>query len=256
MTDNIFDIVVSTRDNQEWIETYLLSYIKFTSDPYRYNIRILDSSTEENYTKLLNIINVFDLNISIIRYDRKIHYHDIWTNGISLCDNRFVLITHADVVYLYKNWDLFLIDKINSNYNLISVSVRWKKYPESVFILSEKKILTVSKFEHSREDEKLIEHGMIMENQNKTLGLQYYIKDNIYCQKYGDIALLDNQEFIYHNYYSSRVKEDNQCPVPPSEPSELAYLNQREDFTKTVITLKNYLLNNCTSSLYNYLINK
>jgi hypothetical protein len=239
MTDHTFDIVVSTRDNQEWIETYLLSYIKFTSNPYRYNIRILDSSTEENYTKLVNIVNAFDLNISIIRYNRTIHYHDIWTNGISLCYNNFVLITHADIVYLYKNWDLFLIEKINTDYNLISVSVRTKKYPESVFILSEKKILTISKFEHSRENQKLIEHGMIMENQKKTLGLHYYIKDSIYYKKYGDIALLDNKEFIYHSYYSSRIKPDTNCPVPYGP--ETTYLSNRQPFDETIKTIKLFL---------------
>jgi hypothetical protein len=251
MTDHTFDIVVSTRDNHEWIETYLLSYIKFTSDPYKYNIHILDSSIEENYITLVDIIDNFDLNIFLKRYSRDIHYHNIWTNGISLCNNDFILITHADIIYLYKNWDLFLLDKINSNYNLISVSVRTKKYPESVFILSEKSIFTDSNFDHSMIDKKLIEHGLILENQKKTSGLDFYIKDSIYYKMYGDIVLLEDKDFLYHSYYSSRIKPESSCPIPDGP--EKNYILNREPFDKTIERLKLFLKSSESLSLKNFL---
>jgi len=83
---------------------------------------------------------------------------------------------------------------------------------------------------------------MIKENHKKTLGLEYYITDSIYYQKYGDIALLDNQEFIYHSYYSSRIKPDTSCPVPDGP--ETTYLSNRQPFNETINTIKLFLQSN------------
>jgi hypothetical protein len=252
----MFDIAISIRDNIEWLKSYLLSYKKNTSNPYNYTIHIIDTSTAENKKEVEDILCLFsDLNIRFYHGNRDIHYHKTWTEVIDKSEKEFVIFTHVDTVYLMKDWDIFLIDQLTNGKTLISVSVRSKIYPESVWICCYRDLLIESGFDHETISGVLVEHGKIKTLHNMTKNNSIYINNVISVPKYGDIALLNNKEFIYHNYYSGRIKTDNQCPVP-SGSSELAYLNQREDFTKTVLLLESYLLRNDTSNLYSYLINQ
>lgn len=248
----MFDIAITTRDNPEWIKPYLISYKKYTSNPYAYTLNIVDTSTKENKLILIDILQSFsDLNINLYYGNRDIHYHETWIESINKSDKNYVLLTHVDIIYLMKNWDLFLIDQIINNKNLISVSVRSKIYPESVWICGEKALLSESGFDHYTINDKQVEHGKIKVLHDLTNKDSLYIADVRPVAKYGDIALVNDEEFIYHNYYSGRIKKDNQCPVPLG--SETSYLEQREDFNKTILILEKYLLTK--NSLYEYLKN-
>lgn len=254
----MFDIVLSTRDNIEWIPIYLNSYKRCTKNIKDYRIIIVDSSTEENRQKLNSIIHdtFFDLDISLEYFSRTKHYHDIWTEGIKLSKKDHVLFTHSDILYLKKDWDIFLKQKIEEGNTLVSVSVRSKNHPESVWICCPKNIFIQSKFSEAIIDNKIIEHGNIeIENNNNPNSKSFYINEvKRISPKYGEIAMLDNFEFIYHNYYSARIKQDSLCPVPNGP--ESAYLEKREQFDKTIIKLEKYnQLNFDTISLYEYLTN-
>jgi len=253
----MFDIILSTRDNIEWISIYLDSYKKYTKFINNYNLIILDSSIENNYLKLIDIIkNYYDLNITVVRFDRHTHFHDIWLQGISLSNKRYVLVTHSDIVYLMPNWDIFLLNKIHDGYSLVSVSVREKIYPESVWICCEKEIFLESKFDQYIYEDRSIEHGNIKYVYNKnTTNKEFYINQLTNLNnKYGDIAILDGKEFIYHNYYSTRIQKDSLCPVP--EGVETIYLHNRESFDKTIEKIRQYLiLDKNDISLAEYLLN-
>ncbi len=249
----MFDVAVSIRDNGEWLKSYLLSYKKYTSNPYNYIIHIIDTSTTENKKEIESILSLFsDLNIRFYNGNRDIHYHKTWVELISKSEKQFVLLTHLDTVYLMKNWDIFLIDQINNGKTLVSVSVRTKKYPESVWICSYKDLLIESEFDHDRINNTFIEHGKIKTLHDLTKNDYAYINRVVHVPKCGDISLLDNEEFIYHNYYSGRIKKHNQCPIPDGP--ETSYLSKREDFTKTINKIEEYLLSNKINTLYEHLI--
>lgn len=248
----MFDIAISIRDNGEWLKSYLLSYKKYTRNPYNYIINIIDTSTIENKKLVEDTLFLFpDLNIRLYHGNRDIHYHKTWTEIIRKSEQQFVLFTHIDIVYLMKDWDIFLIDQLANAKTLISVSVRSKIYPESVWICCYRDLLIKSGFDHETINSVLVEHGKIITLHNMTQNNSIYINDMISVPKYGDIALLNNNEFIYHNYYSSRVKDDNLCPVPLGP--ESSYLEQREDFAKTISKLEKYLTDSKTDNLSTYL---
>lgn len=253
----MFDIVLSTRDNIEWIPVYLNSYKRCTKNIKDHRIIIVDSSTEENRQKLSSIIHdmFFDLDISLEYFSRTKHYHDIWIEGIKLTRKEYVLFTHADIVYLKKDWDIFLKQKIEEGNTLISVSVRSKNHPESVWICCSKNIFIQSKFSEAIIDNKIIEHGNIEIKNNNLNSKSFYINEvKLINHKYGEIAMLDNVEFIYHNYYSSRIKQDSLCPIPNGP--EIAYLEKREPFDETIIKLEKYnQLDSDIVTLYEYLTN-
>jgi len=250
----MFDIAISIRDNSEWLKSYLLSYKRHTSNPYNYTIHIVDTSTAENKKEVKDILYLFpDLHIKLYHGNRDIHYHKMWTEAINKSEQEFVLFTHPDTVYLMKDWDIFLIDQLTNGKTLISVSVRSKIYPESVWVCCYRDLLIESEFDHETINEVFVEHGKIKTLHNMTQNNSIYINDVISVPKYGDIALLNNNEFIYHNYYSARVKDDNQCPVPLGP--ETSYLEQREDFTQTINKIEEYFLSDQTNTLYEYLIN-
>jgi hypothetical protein len=248
----MFDVALTIRDNGEWLKPYLLSYKKYTSNFDR-TIYITYTSTIENKKNIEDIISLFpDLNIKLYHGDRSIHYHKTWVETVEKSERTFVLLTHTDTVYLMKDWDIALNNQIKNGNTLVSVSVRTKKYPESVWICADKGIFISSKFDHSKTDNKTIEHGKIKVIHDKTSEGSLYINNFMSVPKYGDIAIYEDKEFIYHNYYSSRIKEDNQCPVPLG--SETSYLEQREDFTKTINKIEQYLLNDRMNTLHEHLI--
>lgn len=248
----MFDVALTIRDNGEWLKPYLLSYKKYTGNFDR-TIHITDTSTVENKKVTEDIISLFpDLNIKLYHGNRDIHYHKTWVEAIKKSEKTFVLLTHTDVVYLIKDWDIALNNQIKNGKTLVSVSVRTKKYPESVWICANKNIFISSNFEHSKINNKTVEHATIKIIHDKTSEDSLYINNFISVPKYGDIAMYEDKEFIYHNYYSSRIKKDNQCPVPLG--SETSYLEQREDFTKTINKIEEYLLSDKINTLYEHLI--
>lgn len=262
----MFDIAVTIRDNQEWLELYLNSYKKYTKNPYDYTINIVDTSTIENKNIVKAILNKFsDLDINYFDGDRDTHYHNTWSYAVNKSKKNFVLLTHIDIVYLMKNWDIYLGDCLKNNQTLISVghgkpigdSSKYENQqkelcPESCWVCTYTDLLLESGFNHAAINNIPMEHGKIKLLHDQRKEQQLYITDNIQGRpKYGDIFLINNKEFVYHNYYSGRIKKDNWCPVPIGIESE--YISSRENFTTTINRINDFLCINKDISLYEYL---
>ena len=242
-----FDIITSSLDNIGWAETFILSMSNTISDINR-KIIIVDSSLDENYHRLLRL-DKRGLNIQIVRHEKG--FIQSWMYGIEQSTSAHICVCHIDIVFLLKNWDEYLKQKIAEGYSLVSSCTRTINFAESVFSLSLKNIFEKSGFAHDvlDWDEKVlpkpprrVEMGSLT-YYNALMGTSF-LKLN-QCLRFpgaGHIVLDDiGRELLYHSFYSTRNIPTSSCPVMGSEKEQAQF--HLDNLDRMNGLLRDYVLN-------------
>lgn len=226
-----FDIVVTTFNNAEWVKPFLLSLNNTLSDIAK-KIYIVDGSDDERHEEIKQAIAEFDfLNIKLIRCNERGHPKSILHALKTLKLTEYVCICDIDIVFLKKNWDVYITDKIQQGYTMISSNPRSTYFAELHFLVARKDIVSESELAHvdfiEDWDEDILpmpipplgEHAAITyldaQADGKFLGLNQSLHFN---SRWGTIVLNDDeQEFLYHNFYSARTKDNSAHYVPDEE---------------------------------------
>ena len=110
---NDLTIITSTRDNINWVKTFLKSFYQ-TAFNTEIPIIIVDASTNSNHLLLLNIVKEYP-NVKVITSTSP-HKHWVtdWEYGVGQCTTKYVISCHIDIVFLLEHWDLKLSDFLSS----------------------------------------------------------------------------------------------------------------------------------------------
>lgn len=225
---NEFTVVVGTRNNIEWVEIYLHSLY---TTAYNKDIKVIitDQSTEDNYDHLKRECSKYPNKVQIVHYNESLHHITELLKAIEMVETRYCLYTHIDAIFLYDNWDIEMLEKMEK-YPVFATAdkddlhlpiCRDGIFVKTEFIFSEPKLILDSKFNHflyirnSDGASMGLEHGYLtIEMMKRGQG------DLVLPRKvsiYGNIYHCNDKEFLYHCSYSSRLRPDTSCPVPLDE---------------------------------------
>lgn len=238
-----FTIVTTTCDNIEWVSLFLKSFKRTASDK-NIPIIIVDSSSEENYQWLLTEVKRYD-NVSIQRICLS-SLMDCWNAGIESCDADYILFCHVDILFLQKDWDIKLSSYIQDR-QIIGVAndeddgILWYR---SLFMFGPKEYFIQSKFKHNVDNKDdylhimpghVADNAQLIEHTSLTYlavaaGKAHFIATNKMIKPFGEIIYFEQNEWIYHSLYSSRIKQDSKCKIPSEEyETHVSYRNFDRD---------------------------
>jgi hypothetical protein len=250
---NNLTIVTSTKDNINWVNSFLKS---FYQTAYNKNIPILivDSSTISNHNTLLEIVKDYN-NVKVITSPHIVkHWITDWEYGVSQCTTKYILSCHIDIIFLLDYWDIKLTELLNTNV-LVSGATGDNKYIASSFILTTTELLHTAGFATTcLENGNFQEIANIINLANKRGSTLLLCCNHIQSKstiQYGDIFSLDNKNIYYHSYYSARVISTTSEPIPEAE-----YISSKvaeRNLDKVPFLLLNYLDNKSNISFIDFL---
>jgi hypothetical protein len=238
-----FTIITTTCDNIEWVSLFLQSFKRTASDK-NIPIVIVDSSAEENYQELLKETLAYS-NVTVQRICLP-SLMDCWNAGITSCDADYILFCHIDILFLANHWDTKLTSYINKRQiigiaNEEDADVLWYR---SLFMFGPKEYFEQSQFKHTvtnkndylkvmprhvADNHQLIEHASLTYIA-VAAGKANFIAANQMIKPFGEIIYFEEQEWIYHSLYSSRIKQDSKCKIPSEEyETHVSYRNFDRD---------------------------
>jgi len=231
-------IITTTRDNTEWTACFIEAARKNAFNK-KIPIVIVDTSSEEEYKKLINIAKNYDdvtieRGITINDRNKSGSWITDWNNSIGYCKTEYIIFCHIDILLLYKHWDQTVLDYLKTS-SLISgtftpserefLSEFDKIRISSSFIATTSDLLRNTDFQtivrkNVAGEDVYVENGNISllakSKGNILLFEQQTIPDNKFNIR-GDFFYFNNLPFYYHCAYSSRVKPESTCPVPEEE---------------------------------------
>jgi hypothetical protein len=211
---NDYEIVTTSLNNPEWVELLLFSLGRTLSHKGR-KIIVYDQGKDPAQVQEV-VRNHTGLNVELHHepYAKGTSYTQGWKRALSFARNE-VCFCHADVCFLMKGWDGKLAE-LREKHSLVATGCgeRIKSY----MICCRKNLITDTDVGfRTPEGNSRYEHEGIPLQDLADGGNPLLLKYRRTNRRFGDVFFLEGEELLYHNLYSSRMKEDSSCPVPENE---------------------------------------
>ncbi len=207
-TEEMFTISITTYENPDWLKT-LFSSLARTLSNRDIPIVITDSSSTIVHKQIKKIANFSGLNVELTQFAGSMI--EAVLDAAKRVRSKYMCLCDADLCFLKPGWDELLLNYLQSGYDLVGSSIRYKTIAEPNFMLCPTNVIIESRLATSESGE----HGRITDliRDQKKKAVLFQKRVDFSGSRWGSI-ILDNtgHELVYHNYYSARVKKPNDIP--------------------------------------------